>query len=82
MEILVAILGVLLKGVFSLLGASVESSARSEAKAANARSDQILESVEMERSIERAVFEVPDVHIDPNDIFGAAIAPDLNPGIM
>jgi hypothetical protein len=79
MEFLIAIVGVLLKGLFSFLGASAESSAKSEAKAANKRADQILESVETERDIEKAVREVPDVHIDPNDIFGATLYPDPTP---
>jgi hypothetical protein len=82
MEILVSILGLLFKGIFSFLSSSAESSAKSEAKAANARADQALESVESERAIEKAVREVDDVYVDPNDIFGAVPAADPTGGVM
>jgi hypothetical protein len=79
MEIIIAIAGALIKGLFSVLGMSMESSAKSEAKAANARADQAIESVETEREIEKSVHEVPEIHVDPNDIFGAAVSPDPDP---
>ena len=76
MEIIVSILGLLFKGIFSFLGDSAESSAKSEAKAAEARADQLEESFEAEREIEKEIRKVPDVTIDPNDIFGAGAALD------
>jgi len=79
MEIIIAIVGALLKGIFGVIAGGMESSAKSEAKAANARADQVLESVEAERDIERKVREVPEIHVDPNDIFGAVVSPDPSP---
>lgn len=82
MEILVSILGLLLKGIFSFLGSSAESSAKSEAKAAEARADQLEESFEVEREIEKETRKVPDVTLDPNDIFGAGAAFDPAPNLL
>jgi len=82
MEILVSILGLLFKGIFSFLSDSAESSAKSEAKAANARADQALESVEAERAIEREIRKVDNVTLNPDDIFGAMPAVDPTGGVM
>jgi hypothetical protein len=74
MEIILSILGVVLKAVFGIVSSSMESSAKSEAEAERKRADAMEASYASERKIEKAVREVPKVDIDPSDIFGARAA--------
>lgn len=73
MEIILSILGVMLKAVFGFVSTSMESSAKSEVKAETARADAIESSYASERKIEKAVRDVPKIDVDPSDIFGARV---------
>ena len=76
MEILISIIGVLLKGVLSLIGTSMENSARTEAEARKKELEAVLEGVDAERDIMDHVLEVEHAGVRPEDIF----APDI-PGV-
>lgn len=80
MEILVAIIGVILKGVFSVIGLSMDSSAKTEAEARKKEVEGVLETTDAERRIMERVLEVEHEGIKPEDIFapGLPIA-DIDP---
>lgn len=73
MEILVSIIGLVLKGVFSLIGIGVGNTAKTEAEARKKEVEGILETTDAERRITEKVREVESEGVKPEDIF----APDL-----
>jgi hypothetical protein len=73
MEIIVSIAGALLKGIFSLIGVSMDNSAKSEAEASKKALEEVIETSDAERDIMDHVLEVEHEGIKPEDIF----APEL-----
>lgn len=73
MEIIVAIAGVLIKGLFSVIGLSMGSSAKTEAEARQKELEAVIETTDAERRIMDHVLEVEHAGVRPEDIF----APDI-----
>ncbi len=69
MEIVIAIAGALIKGLFSVIGLSMDNSATSEAEARKREVEGILETTDAERAIMDHVLEVENASIKPEDIF-------------
>ena len=76
MEIVIAIAGALIKGLFSVIGLSMDNSAKSEAEARKKELEGVLEATDVERDIMDHVLEVEHEGVRPEDIF----APDI-PGV-
>ena len=80
MEILIAIVGVVLKGVFSLIGLSMDNSAKAEAEARKKETEGVLDTVDAEKRIANAVRKAEIEGVRPEDIFAPDVPiPDLDP---
>lgn len=73
MEIIVSIVGALLKGIFALIGVSMDNSAKSDAEASKKQLEAVIDVSDAERGIMDHVLEVEHEGIKPEDIF----APEL-----
>jgi len=73
MEILIAIIGALIKGLFGVIGLSMDNSAKTEAAARKKETEAVLETTDVERDIMDHVLEVEHEGVKPEDIF----APEL-----
>ncbi len=73
MEILIALGGALLKGIFSIIGLSMDNSAKSDAEASKKQLEAVIDTSDAERDIMDHVLEVEHEGIKPEDIF----APEL-----
>jgi len=69
MEILIAIIGALLSGLFKLIGISMENSAKSDAAAAKRESAAVIGTVEAEDRIREAGREVERAGLRYEDVF-------------
>ena len=81
MEILIAIIGVLLKGIFSIIGLSMDNKAKTEAEARKQEVAGILETTDAERRITETVKEVERAGVKPEDIFAPSL-PGVNAGAL
>jgi len=80
MEILVSIIGLVLKGVFSLIGISVGNTAKTEAEARKKEVEGILETTDAERAIAEKVKEVEREGVKVEDIFASGLPiADIDP---
>jgi hypothetical protein len=78
--ILISLFGAVLKGIFSLIGISMDNSAKSEAEARKKETEGILDTVDAERAIADRVKEVERDGVKPEDIFAPELpVPDLDP---
>ena len=78
--ILISIVGAVLKGIFSLIGISMDNSAKSEAEARKKETEGVLETVDAEKRIADRVREVESEGVKPEDIFAPELpVPDLDP---
>jgi len=69
MEILIAIIGALLSGLFKLIGISMDNSAKSDAAAAKRESAAVIGTVEAEDRIREAGREVERAGLRYEDVF-------------
>lgn len=72
-EVVIAIAGALIKGLCSVIGLSVENSARTEVEAAKRETRAVLETANVEREIMEHVLEVEREGVDPADIFAPSL---------
>jgi hypothetical protein len=77
MEILIAILGAIVKGVFSVIGVSMDNKAKIEAETRKKELEGVIETTDAERRITEHVREVENAGVKPEDIF----APELPPSV-
>jgi hypothetical protein len=69
MEILIAIIGALLSGLFKIIGISMENSAKSEAAAAKRETAAVIGTAEAEDRIREAGREVERAGLRYEDVF-------------
>jgi hypothetical protein len=69
---IIAIIGAIFKGLFSVIADSSESSAQSEVESLKGQLESLEEAHETEKEIHKNIEEVADVQLDPEDLFGAS----------
>lgn len=74
MEILIAIAAAIIKGLFSVIGLSMDNTAKSEAEARKKEVEGILETTDAERKIMDHVLEVENAGVKPEDVFVPSVA--------
>lgn len=78
MEILIAIAGALIKGLFSVIGLSIDNKDKSDAAASKKALEGVIETTDAERTITEKVREVEREGVEIADIFAPEL-PDAGP---